>query len=66
MFVIIAGGGLIGAQLAERLHEQRHRVLLIEHQPAVLDRIHRELPTETIFQGNPSVPQVLEQAGGSR
>jgi trk system potassium uptake protein len=63
MFVMIAGGELIGAHLAARLHEQKHRVVLIEHQPAVLERIHRELPTETIFQGNPSVPQVLEQAG---
>jgi trk system potassium uptake protein TrkA len=63
MFVMIAGGGLIGAHLAVRLLERKHRVLLIEHQPAVLDRIHRELPTEAIFHGNPSAPPVLEQAG---
>jgi trk system potassium uptake protein TrkA len=63
MFVLIAGGELIGADLTSRLLEQNHRVLLIEHEPAILDRIHRELPTEAIFHGDPALPQVLEQAG---
>ena len=63
MFVLIAGGELIGAELTSRLLEQRHRVLLVEDQPAVLERIHRELPTEAIFQGNPASPQSLEEAG---
>lgn len=63
MFVLIAGGGLIGAELASRLLVQERRVLLIEHEPAILDRIHRELPTEAIFHGDPTSPLVLEQAG---
>lgn len=63
MLVLIAGGGLIGAELTSRLLMQKHRVLIIEHEPAILDRIHKELPTEAIFHGNPKSPQVLEQAG---
>lgn len=63
MFVLIAGGELIGAELTSRLLAQNHRVLLIEHKPAVLDRIHRELPTEAIFHGDPASPLALEQAG---
>ena len=63
MFVLIAGGELIGAELTSRLLRQGHRALIIEDKPAILDRIHRELPTEAIFQGNPASPQALEQAG---
>ncbi len=63
MFVLIAGGELIGAELTSRLLARDHRVLLIEHKPDILDRIHRELPTEAIFHGDPALPLVLEQAG---
>ena len=63
MFVLIAGGELIGAELTSQLLAQNHRVLLIEHKPAILDRIHRELPTEAVFHGDPSLPLVLEHAG---
>jgi trk system potassium uptake protein TrkA len=63
MFVIIAGGGRTGAQLASLLVNQNHKVHLIEQRPEVLDRIHHELPTEVIYQGDPTDPQVLETAG---
>jgi trk system potassium uptake protein TrkA len=63
MFVLIAGGGLTGTHLATRLLAQNHEVRLIEHQPQALARIHRELPTEAIYEGNATNPQVLEQAG---
>jgi trk system potassium uptake protein TrkA len=63
MFVIIAGGGRTGAQLALMLVNQDHKVHLIDNRRDVLSRIHRELPTEVIFEGNPSDTAVLEQAG---
>jgi trk system potassium uptake protein TrkA len=63
MFVIIAGGGRTGAQLASLLVQQNHRVHLVEQRPDVLDRIHHELPTEVIYQGDPTDPDVLETAG---
>jgi len=63
MFVLIAGGGPIGAQLAAFLLAQNHRVRLIEHQREVLAQIHRQLPTETIYEGDATDLQVLEQAG---
>lgn len=63
MFVIIAGGGRTGAQLANLLINQNHQVRVLENRADVLERIHRELPTETIFEGDPMDLVVLEQAG---
>ncbi len=63
MFVLIAGGGPTGSQLAAFLVTQNQQVRLIEHQPEVLSRIHRELPTEVIYEGNATDLKVLEQAG---
>jgi trk system potassium uptake protein TrkA len=63
MFVLITGGGRTAAQLAILLVRQNHQVRLIEHRHDVLARLHRELPTEVIYEGNVTDPQVLEQAG---
>jgi trk system potassium uptake protein TrkA len=62
MFVLIAGGGRTGTQLASILLTQNHKVHLVEHRPEILARLHRELPTEVIYEGNPTDPEVLEQA----
>ena len=63
MFVVIAGGGRTGAQLAHYLINEDHKVHVVESRKDVLSRIHKELPTEIIFEGNPLDPTVLEQAG---
>jgi trk system potassium uptake protein TrkA len=63
MIVIIAGGGRTGAQLAHALLRQDYDVRVVENRREVLSRIHRELPTEVIIEGDPMDPNVLEQAG---
>lgn len=63
MFVVIVGGGRTGTQLAFLLMEQKHEIRLIEHRPEVLARLHRELPTEVIYEGNGVEIDVLDQAG---
>ncbi len=63
MFVLIAGGGRTGAQLAILLLNQNHQVRILEHRREVLPHLHRELPTEAIYEGVATDPQVLEQAG---
>jgi trk system potassium uptake protein TrkA len=66
MFVLIVGGGRTGAHLARMMVTQGHEVQLIESRREVLARIHRELPTEVIYEGNIIDPQVLEKAGIER
>ncbi len=63
MYVVIAGGGRTGTQLAKFLLKQGHEVHLIEDRREVLSYIHKELPTESIHEGNPLAPGVLEQSG---
>jgi trk system potassium uptake protein TrkA len=66
MFVMIAGGGRTGAQLATYLLAQGHEVHLIEHRKDVLAHIHRDLPTEAIIEGQATDPGVLDAAGIGR
>jgi len=62
MNVLIAGGGRTGATVARTLAAARHEVRLIEHRPDVLAHLHRELPTEIIYEGNAGDPRTLELA----
>jgi trk system potassium uptake protein TrkA len=63
MYVMIVGGGRTGTQLATLLLAQNHDVRVVEHRPEILARIHRELPTEVIYEGNGADPAVLSQVG---
>ena len=66
MYVLIAGGGRTGATLALTLAAQKHEVRLVEHRAQVLAHIHRELPTELVYEGNATDPRTLELAGVAR
>ncbi|NTU75384.1 MAG: TrkA family potassium uptake protein [Anaerolineaceae bacterium] len=63
MFVLIVGAGRTGSQLARVLLSQDHKVRVIEYRKETISRIHRELPTEAIVEGNFIDPHVLESAG---
>ncbi len=63
MFVFIAGGGRTGAQLATQLLDQNHQVRLVEHRRELLSLLHHEIPTEVIYEGVATDPNVLKQAG---
>lgn len=63
MFVLIAGGGRTGAQLANLLLSENYKVRMVEHRPEILAHLHQELPTESIYEGDPSDPDVLDAAG---
>lgn len=63
MLVIIVGGGRTGSHLASLLLSQGHQVRLIEWRPERLLNLHRELPTEVIFEGDGTDPHILETVG---
>jgi trk system potassium uptake protein len=63
MYVFIAGGGRTGAQLAADLIAQNYQVRLLEHRRELLTRLHHELPTEVIYEGQATDPAVLKDAG---
>lgn len=63
MFVIIVGGGRTGTQLAHMLLDQRHQVRIIDHRVDVLARLHREVPTEIIYEGSGLDLDTLAGAG---
>jgi trk system potassium uptake protein len=63
MFVLIAGGGRTGTELALQLLDQKHRVRVVEHRQPVLTRLHRELPTEVIYEGDATEIDTMEAAG---
>jgi len=60
MYVIIIGGGRTGSHLASLLSLQGHEVRVIEHRSETLASVHHELPTEIIYEGDGTDPQVLE------
>ncbi len=66
MFVIIVGGGQVGSHLASLLLAGGHKVNLIEQRPDVLAKIHRELPTESVYEGDGADVELLRTAGIER
>ncbi|MFZ5880680.1 MAG: potassium channel family protein [Chloroflexota bacterium] len=63
MFVLIAGGGRTGMQLATLLLSEGYKVRLVENRPELLAHLHQELPTEAIYEGSAIDPDALASAG---
>lgn len=61
MYVIIMGAGRTGSHLASLLYTQGHKVRVVEHRTEILASAHHELPTEIIYEGDGTDPEVLEQ-----
>ena len=65
MYIIIAGGGVIGKGLAKRLANQKHEVVVIDQNPEVCENIYARYGAITI-NGNSTDIDILESAGISR
>jgi trk system potassium uptake protein TrkA len=60
MYVLIVGGGRTGSHLASLLMANGYEVRVVERRQEVLQNLHQELPTEVIYEGDGTDPQVLE------
>jgi len=63
MNILIASAGRTSSQLARVLISQKHNVSVVESRPEVLSLVHKELPTEIIFEGDFLDVATLERAG---
>ena len=63
MNILIVGGGKVGAHLAAVLKDQGHRILVIELNQMLADRLQRELRDVRVIGGDGCNPQVLRDAG---
>lgn len=59
---IVAGCGRVGAQLAEMLSSEGHRVLVIDRDPASFQRLSKSFQGE-VFEGMAFDMETLEEAG---
>ncbi len=66
MNVVIIGGGKVGSYLASLLLEGKHDVHIVENRSHVLARLHRELPTEVIVDGDGTRRETLALAHAER
>ncbi|MEF8826450.1 MAG: TrkA family potassium uptake protein [Halapricum sp.] len=60
--IVIAGGGRVGFQTAERLADLGHDVTIIEQDERVVSEIADEW-LATVIQGDATNPDIIEQAG---
>lgn len=61
MYILIAGGGIIGFHIAALLTEEGHQVVVIESVEAALEKFRRQLDVKTMH-GNAATPKVLREA----
>jgi len=66
MFILIAGGGKLGASLATMLREAHHEVTVIEQDAGRIQQITEEHPDITVVHGDACEPVILETADISR
>jgi trk system potassium uptake protein TrkA len=62
MYVLIAGGGKVGSNLARTLIRKGHEVTLIEQRPAKFDMLEAEFEHQ-VHKGDATELYVLERAG---
>ena len=65
MYIIIAGGGVVGFNIASLLSVEKHEVVVIEESSAAIESIQRQLDVRAV-QGNAATPRVLREVEAHR
>ena len=63
MNVIIVGGGKTGVYVANLLLANHCRVKVMESRRSVLEKMKEELPSDCVFEGSGTDPNMMEAAG---
>lgn len=63
MYVLVVGGGKVGAHLAALLIGAGNQARIIEHQRQEMSALERDLPLDAVIHGSGTDPVVLEKAG---
>lgn len=61
MYIIIAGGGIVGFNIAAILAEEQHDVVVIEREDSRIERVRNNLDVKTI-SGSAATPRTLREA----
>jgi trk system potassium uptake protein TrkA len=61
MYVVIAGAGMVGGELARRLVEDKHDVVIIDENKEVCDRLYSEIGVIAV-NGNATRIEILHEA----
>jgi trk system potassium uptake protein TrkA len=62
MYIIVAGGGMVGGELVRRLVENKHDVVVIEQDKEVCNKLYSETGAIAI-NGNAARAEILKEAG---
>ncbi|MEN8613933.1 Trk system potassium transporter TrkA [Dehalogenimonas sp. THU2] len=65
MYIIIAGGGVVGSNIASLLSVENHDVVVIEESAACIEDIRRHLDVRAI-RGNAATPRILREVEAHR
>jgi len=65
VYIVIAGGGVVGFNIASLLSVEKHDVVVIEESAQAIESIQRELDVRTIH-GNAATPRILREAEAHR
>lgn len=61
MYIVVAGGGMVGGGLVRRLLENKHDVVLVEHEKEICDRLYAETGVIAI-NGSATRIEILREA----
>jgi trk system potassium uptake protein TrkA len=65
MYIIIAGGGVVGFNIASILTSENHEVVVIDNHEESIEKIRRQLDVKTM-RGNAATPHILRDAEANR